>query len=490
MCGVIGVAGNADAAREVFIGLMNLQHRGQDGAGILTVGGPGDSIFNLQHGSGLVENVFSERAFKSLRGHTAIGHTRYATIGRKDPNLLQPFLDYEAGIGIGHNGNIVNCYALADELLSKEGVSPMRTNSDSEVILHLLAKYLKPGQYSAENLFASIKTAMSKLVGSYAVVGLDRDGNLFGFRDPHGIRPLELGKRVNGDGQVTYALASETIALSYLGYSEISEVKPGEAVWISSNGELKREVLESASYSPCMFEWVYFSRVESETGDLSIYQARFKLGVLLADQLKERGIKADVVVPVPETSRAAAIAIAESMDLPFRELLIKNRYVNRTFILEDQESRQEAIKRKLFPIAQEVVGKRCLVVDDSIVRGNTAKQIIELLRQAGAKEVILVSTCPPIAHPCYYGIDFPSRAELVACGHSDKDVAAELGADRVVYQSMEGLKNALNQRSLCTGCLTGQYPTDISSGQEFETRRLNDRKKIRPQETTIQGANQ
>jgi amidophosphoribosyltransferase len=473
MCGLIGVFGTSDAAQEVFLGLMNLQHRGQDGAGILTVADGDATQFNLQKGSGLIENVFSERSFKTLRGQTSIGHTRYATIGKKDPNLLQPFLDYQAGVGLGHNGNIVNCYELSKEL---NGEMPKTlTDSDSELILMLLTGYLGDGNWTTEDFFAAVKCVMSKIVGSYAVVGLDKHGGLFGFRDPNGIRPLVLGKKFGLDGKICYALASETVALTYIGYSDIEEIKPGECIYINADKQVRREILKRSAYSPCMFEWVYFARVESEIGDVSVYEARFQLGLNLAEQLKALKIEADVVLPVPETSRAAAIAIAESMDLPYRELLIKNRYVNRTFILDDQFARQQAINRKLFPIAKEIKGKRCLIVDDSIVRGNTAAKIVQMVRQSGAKEIIVVSTCPPIRHPCYYGIDFPSGAELIANNADEKAVAAELGCDRVVYQTIEGLEKALAQKSLCTGCLSNEYPTDLSSRNEFETRRLKDR---------------
>jgi amidophosphoribosyltransferase len=426
--------------------------------------------FNLQKGSGLIENIFSERTFHNLPGRVAVGHARYATVGRKDPNLLQPFLDDRIGIGLAHNGNIVNFYALRDEIAERDKSTMV---SDSEAILRLLADDLllqgaSDSAFTSDRLFDGIERTMHRLIGSYAVIGIQRQGILFGFRDPNGIRPLMLGRKPSDN---SYALASETVSLQYLGYTEVQEIAPGEAVVIEPNGKVSRKVLHQASYSPCMFEWVYFARIESEMGEMPVYKARFDLGLLLAEQLKEMNIEADVVVPVPETSRVAAIAIAESMNIPHRELLIKNRYVNRTFILEDQEARQAAIKRKLYPIASELANKRCLIVDDSIVRGNTAAQIIEMLRQVGVKEVILVSTCPPIRYPCYYGIDFPSPAELVASNRTEQEVATVLGADRVIYLSLDGLKKALQQKSLCTGCLDRQYPTDVSMGDQFESQR-------------------
>jgi amidophosphoribosyltransferase len=473
MCGLIGVVGTDDSAYEAYAGLLNLQHRGQDGAGILTVDTKRNQ-FTLQKGTGLVDNVFSERSFRSLRGPAAIGHTRYATIGRRDPNLLQPFLDSHAGIAIGHNGNIVNCYHLREDILRKHEHVTFASESDSEVILQLLATYLKgEPPKDSDSLFSAIGYAMAELVGSYAVVGLLKDCTLFGFRDPNGVRPLFLGRREDN----VYAFASESVALDYLGYVEIQELAPGEAVVISLDGKVERRLLYQKSYSPCMFEWVYFARVESGFGDMPVYKARFQLGLILAEEIKRRGIEADVVLPIPETSRIAAGAMAEALDLPFRELLIKNRYVQRTFLLDDQAARQQAIKRKLFPIAAEIAGKRCLVVDDSIVRGNTAIQIVKLIKQAGAKDVTLVSTCPPIRNPCYYGIDFPSNAELVAYNRSEQEIADELGVDRVVYQSLEGLKRALAQQSLCTGCLNKDYPTDVSHGSLFEEQRSIDRGK-------------
>jgi amidophosphoribosyltransferase len=473
MCGLIGVVGTPDSAYEVFLGLMNLQHRGQDGAGLLTI--DSNSLeFALQKGNGLVENVFSERTFRQLKGITSIGHTRYATIGRRDPNMLQPFLDNQAGIGIAHNGNIVNCYQLREELHSRNPDLTFQCESDSEVILKLLAEGLAGGDHGDANMFAAIGRTMDSLVGSYSIVGLCRDGSLFGFRDPDGIRPLILGSKTF-EGKTIYGLASESVALDYNNFTVTEEIKPGEAVIVRPDGTVSRKMVRQNSYSPCMFEWVYFARVESEMGGHSVYEARFRLGTFLAEELKRRGIQADIVLPVPETSRIAGIALAEAMGLPFREVLIKNRYVNRTFILESQESRQAAIRRKLYPIASEFAGKRCIVVDDSIVRGNTAVQIVKLIRQAGAREVIMVSTCPPISSPCYYGIDFPSPDELIAVGKTEEEIAKEIGADKVIFQTVEGLQRALAQKNICTGCLTKKYPTDVSHGEDFQNKRVIDR---------------
>lgn len=472
MCGLIGVVGTLDSAYEVFLGLMNLQHRGQDGAGLLTIDNKAE--FALQKGNGLVENVFSDRTFRQLKGNSSIGHTRYATIGRRDPNMLQPFLDNHAGIGIAHNGNIVNCYKLREELSKRNPDITFSSESDSEVILKLIAESLAGGEHNDANIFAAVGRTMDLLVGSYSIVGLCRDGTLFGFRDPDGIRPLVIGTKTQ-NGKSVHALASESVALDYNGYQITEEVKPGEAVIVRPDGTVTRKLVRQSSYSPCMFEWVYFARVESEMGGHSVYEARFRLGTFLAEELKRRGIEADVVCPVPETSRPAAIALAEAMGKPFREILIKNRYVNRTFILDDQQSRREAIRRKLFPIGTEFAGKRVIVVDDSIVRGNTAMQIVKIIREAGAREVIMVSTCPPLTSPCYYGIDFPSPEELVAKDKTEEEIAKELGCDRVIFQTVEGLQRALSQKALCTGCLTKTYPTDVSCAEDFQNRRVIDR---------------
>ena len=298
MCGLIAVSGSASSPFEVFFGLMNLQHRGQDGAGILTVDSSRTGGFQLQKGSGLVENVFSERSFKNLRGTAALGHSRYATIGRDDPNLLQPFLDYGTGIGLGHNGNIVNFYSLRDELLLSNPTAGPALESDSALILRLLSDELRGKALGTTEVFSAIKVCMEKLVGSYSILCVTRDGDLFGFRDPHGIRPLVFGQKVAEDGEKMFAMASETVALSFLGYENLEEIPAGGAVFIDKAGNITRQIIDQRSISPCMFEWVYFARVESEFDNISVYDARFRLGLIAAKRIQSLGIEADVVVPV------------------------------------------------------------------------------------------------------------------------------------------------------------------------------------------------
>lgn len=476
MCGLIAISGSPNSAYEVFFGLMNLQHRGQDGAGILAIEQDNPNTFYIQKGSGLVSNIFSENSLRKINSRVALGHTRYSTVGQNDPNLLQPFLDYDSGIAIAHNGNIVNYYSLLDELNKHaENGHIFSIGSDSQLILTLLVNALAGKEADCDNLFLAIKECTSQIVGSYSVLGITEAGDVFGFRDPNGIRPLVLGTRQDRHGETVYGLASETIALSFLGFNNFEDIKPGEAIYIDKNGKLSRKIIQKDIAAPCMFEWVYFSRVESKWENQCVYAARYHLGKILAEQLQERKINPDIVIPVPETSRVAAIALAEALDKPFREVLIKNRYINRTFILDDQASRQEAIRRKLFPIGDEIVGKVCLLVDDSIVRGNTSEQIVRLMRQAGAAKIIIASTCPPIISPCYYGIDFPSSNELISYNRTPEEVAKVTGADAVIFQTLAGLKKALNRDSLCLGCLTGDYPTDITSAADFENRRLEDR---------------
>lgn len=476
MCGIIGVTNSQQAAEEIFLGLQNLQHRGQDGGGIVTYT---EGQFHQHRGAGLLDIVFPAENFKKLQGTLGVGHTRYATTGKKDVSLLQPFVDTKIGLAIVHNGNLVNYHALKSQLTSNQA-DLLTTGCDSEVILWLLANHLATYGKSAEGLLKSIQELSQTLIGSYSVIGVLEGVGLFAFRDPNGLRPLVMGQRQETNRNPAFAFASETMALEFIGYSDLEDVKPGEMVLVTSDNEVLRQPYTPSNTKHCMFEWVYFARVESHIDSLPVYQARFNLGVQLAAEINRHGLTPDIVVPVPETSRIAATALSETLKIPFREVLIKNRYVNRTFILESQAARQEAIRRKLYPVASELKDKKVLIVDDSIVRGNTAIKIVELVRKAGAKEIYLASTCPPIQFPCYYGIDFPDREELVAGQYSTEELPKVFGVDALVYQSLEGLKTALKSEQMCLACLTGEYPTDISSGEAFSKQRALEREALVP----------
>lgn len=476
MCGVIGVIGAEEAAKEAILGLTMLQHRGQDAAGVLSYDA---SEFHLVKSLGLVESVFTED--RDLTGKMAIGHVRYGTSGRGDSSEVQPFVvNYPFGIGMAHNGNLYNCAELREQLRSQNKRCSL-THSDTEVILNLFAQGLAEGTESGDDgelsfdltfdlICSAVAGLFEKVNGSCSIVALIADGGLVAFRDPHGIRPLIWGKQKVLHGE-KHLVASEGGVLSFLGYERVRDLQPGEVLFIDMNGNVHTRVVgPKRKFRPCMFEWVYFASPESVMDELPVYQARLNLGKSLAQciskQIKERGLEADVVVPVPETARIAAIALAEELGIPYREALIKNRYIMRTFILDSQEKRNNAVRFKLSPVRSEIEGKRILLVDDSIVRGTTSRQIVELVRQAGAAKVYFVSTCPPIRYPCFYGIDFPDRNELIAADRSLDDIEKELGADAVIYQEVEGLERSLNFKQQeckpCTACLTGEYPTNVN----------------------------
>ncbi len=494
MCGVVGIIGSPDAAKETFLALITLQHRGQDAAGIISY----DQNFHVVKNLGLVESVFNKQSIQSLTGEMAIGHTRYSTAGKGDLNDVQPFLlSHPFGIGIAHNGNIVN-YLNIKERLQKEMQRRCLTQSDTETILHWIAHHLKGTDFSS--LQDAVKSVFENIHGSYSVAGFLGEGGLFAFRDPYGIRPLVLGKK-NIASKDAYIVASETLTLSFLGYEFLRTVLPGELIYIDQTQKLYSKVLmNNKPHRPCMFEWVYFASAESEVENTPVYGVRLELGKALAQHIKKRlqndNIHIDLVAPVPDTSRTSAIALAEELQLPYREVLIKNRYIKRTFIVGSQGKREEALDLKLHPVRSELLGKSILLVDDSIVRGTTSKKIVQLIRQAGAKKVYFVSTCPPIQYPCFYGIDFPDQNELIASQflHNPKElesqIAKKLGVDGVFYQSKKGLLESIqvcSQRhsqilhissvvkNPCTACLDGQYPTDVSESPRLAALRLKDR---------------
>lgn len=481
MCGIIGIHGVKSAAPEVYQGLLLLQHRGQDAAGILSFDSA-TTQFHLHKDKGLVGQVFDKKTIGHLEGESAIGHTRYATLATKSADNqrdLQPMLvNYPHGLGLVHNGNVVNMDDLT-ELLREKYHRIMLTKNDAETLLNLLSTQLQESM--AETPLERLKSASQKIFeeaqGGYSLIGLWANGYMFGIRDPHGIRPLVLGKRVEENGNVSHIFASESNVLTYLGYEFERDLLPGEMLAINRDGEIfSSHNPKPQTKAPCMFEWIYFATPESIMESTPVYGARLMLGKKLGEKvnkmLEANKLEVDVVIPVPESGRIAAIALSETINRPYRELLIKNRYIQRSFILKDQESRKNAVQMKLMAITSEIKGKRVMVVDDSIVRGTTSRRIVETLREAGALEVYFVSTCPPITNPCYFGIDFPLKSELIASSNDEQSIADALGANAVIYQDLEGMKEALNQEGLCTGCLTGNYPFDVSrAGEKFEQNR-------------------
>jgi amidophosphoribosyltransferase len=494
MCGVVGLIGTAAAAKEAFLGLTTLQHRGQDAAGILSYDRDG---FHRVKNLGLVENVFTRDNMQSLTGNTAIGHVRYSTVGRGDVIDVQPFLlSYPFGLGMVHNGNIVNCGELSEELRGRLR-RHLLTRSDTEAIMNLFADALArspAGEVGAALTFDHICEAVDKVFvsasGSYSIVTLIADQGLLAFRDPYGLRPLVWGRRkarraeelegslASGEAHM---IASESAPLSFLGYEIERNLEPGEVLFIDMKGNVHTRVLDRRGHRHCMFEWVYFASPDSIMDQVPIYGARISLGRNLAKLVESRlstpALKPDIIVPIPETARIAAIALAEELKIPYRELLIKNRYIKRTFILDSQEKRQKAVNLKLSPVRSELYGKKVLLVDDSIVRGTTSKKIIELVRQAGASSVSIVSTCPPIKFPCFYGIDFPEASELVAASRSVEELERELSVDAVIYQDIAGLKESIKKDNPCMACLNGDYPCDVSAARSFSAARAKDRVK-------------
>lgn len=460
MCGIVGVMGSPQASLEVHQALLMLQHRGQDSAGILSVDAH-TGKFHLHKALGQVSQVFNKKQLDSLSGRSALGHTRYSTIGDVKEQDLQPMVaSLPVGIGMVHNGNVSN-YAERREELHKNQRYFMSDN-DLELILHKFADQFSTdsGADPIEILSAAITRVLREIEGGYSVIGLLGSKGLFAFRDSHGIRPLILGKYQREDGSTSYCLTSETCVLKFLNYEYVRDIRAGEFVWIGANGQLISRDLMPKTPLPCMFEWVYFSGADSTLEGRNVYEVRLKLGELLAKRIPS-DLKIDVVAPVPDTSRPAAIALAEKLNRPFREVLIKNRYVQRSFITNGQDKRTMAVKLKFSVIDELVAGKNVLLVDDSIVRGTTSRKIIELLKAHGANKIYLASTCPPITHPCFYGIDFPNREDLVANGRTINGVADHLSADGVYYTDLTDLTQALSNLSYCRACLTGDYPYPV-----------------------------
>ena len=465
MCGIVGIVGNTMVNQSIYDALTVLQHRGQDAAGIVTIE---SNRFRLRKANGLVKDVFAAKHMQRLQGTVGIGHVRYPTAGSSSASEAQPFyVNSPFGITLAHNGNLTNAHEIREKISEKDR-RHINTTSDSEVLLNVLAHEIDTvkGNVTSEDVFRAITNVHRTIRGAYAVVAMIIGHGMVAFRDPHGIRPLCLGKRETEQG-TEYMVASESVALDAVGFDFIRDVAPGEAVYATFDGELyTQQCADNPQSNPCIFEYVYFARPDSFIDKISVYSARVEMGKKLGEKIQKdwADLDIDVVIPIPETSCDIALEIAQITGVPYRQGFVKNRYVGRTFIMPGQQMRKKSVRRKLNAIRSEFKDKNVLLVDDSIVRGTTSEQIIEMAREAGAKKVYMVSAAPEIRFPNVYGIDMPSANELIAHGRDADEIAKIIGADALLYQSLEDLVAAVgtgNQdiTQFETSVFNGEYVT-------------------------------
>lgn len=487
MCGVFGLLAHEPVNQLLYDGLQMLQHRGQDAAGIATMEG---STFHMHKGKGMVREVFRTRNMRDLTGNIGIGHVRYPTAGNAGSSAeAQPFyVSSPFGIVLAHNGNLTNTDELYENVCNKH-LRHVNTGSDSEVLLNVLAHELRKelihdggSRLSVEQIFNAVGRLHQRVRGAYGVVALIAGYGLLAFRDPFGIRPLVLGKQDNADGTSDWGVASESVVFNSLAYETVRDVAPGEAVFIGLDGKVhSKQCAPDSQLKPCLFEYVYFARPDSVIDGVSIYESRVKMGVTLAEKVKKELDlnEIDVVMPIPDTSRPSAMELAHHLGKPYREGFIKNRYIGRTFIMPGQATRKKSVRQKLNPMPSEFEGKNILLVDDSIVRGTTSREIVEMARAAGAKKVFFASAAPEVRYPNVYGIDMPTREELIANGRTAAEVAAEISADGCVFQDLDDLENVIRSMNpkidgFDSSCFSGCYVTGDIDEQYLN--RLSDSK--------------
>ena len=492
MCGIVGIVSGSgqNVNQEIYDALTILQHRGQDAAGIVTTQ---NGRFYQRKDNGMVKDVFRTRHMRDLHGSTGIGHVRYPTAGSSSSAEAQPFyVNSPYGIAMGHNGNLTNAEEVAEEIYRSD-LRHLNTNSDSEVLVNVFAHELMEQKklfIDQEDVFNAVKHVHRRVRGGYAAVGVIANFGIVAFRDPYGLRPVAVGKRVTETG-VDFMVASESVALNGLGFELEKDLAPGEAVVISEDGQISyQQCAQNPQFSPCIFEYVYFARPDSMLDDISVYKSRLRMGEKLAEKIlrewPENDI--DVVMPIPDTSRTSALELATKLNVPYREGLMKNRYIGRTFIMPGQQQRKKSVRQKLNPIDLEFEGKNVLLVDDSIVRGTTSGQIVEMARQAGAKKVYFASAAPAVRYPYVYGIDMPSPSELVANGRTTEEIAEFIGCDRLIYQDLDDLIDAVSVgndtiKKFDTSCFSGEYATgDITPEYlaSLDTSRNDDAKSSKP----------
>ncbi|MBK0417834.1 amidophosphoribosyltransferase [Leucobacter sp. CSA1] len=467
MCGIVGIVSSEPVNQQVYDSLLLLQHRGQDSTGIATVDG---DRFHMVKANGQVREAYRTRDMRQLLGNVGLGHVRYATRGSAArEEEAQPFyVGAPYGIILVHNGNLTNTRELTAELFNVDR-RHLNTHSDTELLLNVLANELQAGitglQLDDEQVFDAVARVHERVEGSYAAIAMIAGYGLLAFRDPFGIRPLVLGRRKAENGQDEWVVASESLVLESGGYEIVRDVEPGEAIMISPDGSMKsRQCAAARKLVPCAFEYIYLARPDSVLDGISVYDARLRLGDVLAEEIAEQlqGVDVDVVMPIPDSARPSAMQVAQKLGIEYREGFFKNRYVGRTFIMPGQAVRKKSVRQKLNAMSTEFAGKNVLIVDDSIVRGTTSREIVEMARTAGAKSVIFASAAPPVIYPHVYGINMPTRSELIAHGRTPAEIAEGLGADHLIYLSVEGMNRAILEgqdhvTELEQSCFTGEY---------------------------------
>ena len=469
MCGIAGIVGTTPVNQSLYDALTVLQHRGQDAAGIVTIS---NGKFRQRKANGLVKDVFETKHMHRLQGSIGIAHVRYPTAGSSSAAEAQPFyVNSPYGIALAHNGNLTNAKELRERHL-KVTRRHINTSSDSELLLNVLAyeleKTVDKPSLEAEDVFRAVSSVNSQIRGGYAVLALIIGGGIVAFRDPNGIRPLVYGSRVNEEGKTEYMVASESVALDILGFKLERDVRPGEALYITEDGRFySQQCCENAKLCPCIFEYVYFARPDSYINDVSVYASRVNMGRRLGAKIQKElaGADIDVIIPIPETSCDIALEIAKYLGIQYRQGFVKNRYIGRTFIMPGQKQRKKSVRNKLNAIKSEFKDKNVLLVDDSIVRGTTSGQIIDLAREAGARKVYFASAAPEVRYPNVYGIDMATSRELIAYGKTNQEICDLIGADGLVYQGLDDLKAAVREENPALtefedSIFTGHYVTN------------------------------
>lgn len=471
MCGIVGIYSHEPVASDLYESLIHLQHRGQDAAGILTC----DQRFHTKHGLGLVREVFNSENVLSLQGNIGIGHVRYPTAGGYSEADVQPlWIGSPRGIALAHNGNLSNYQEIADKIRLKQ-YRHLNSSLDSEALLLVFAdelsfnlvqqKQTEDNDHFFDSLCQAVKQVFKQVEGAYSIVSVIIGKGLVAFRDPHGIRPLVWGTRQNPDGTVDTIFASETTPFYSLGFEPQGDIQPGEVAYVDLEGKLHRRLLKKAEFRPCVFEYVYFARPDATLNNVSVYRARLRMGQNLAQQWKNKypDLLPDVVIPAPSTANTAALSFAHQLGVRYSEGLYKNPFIGRTFIMPNQQARRRSVRYKLTPQLTEIKNKSVMIVDDSIVRGTTSQEIVKMVREFGARKIYFVSTSPPLKHPCFSGIDIPSRKELIAAKLSQEEIANYLGVDALMYLSEENLIEAVTRRGKhkiqkpCMACMDGDY---------------------------------